>query len=197
MSPISVRDSAARRGFTLVEVMIASSLLAVVLAGVLAAYLFVGRNLTRLVNLQQQEVESRRVLRQFTQDVSAAMSLTTAISSPQLTLTKPPEADITPPNTQPDTVYYFYTPPSPSGTATGIFERKLNDGPRQKVLSGLTTLTITYYNERGSIVTSSNHSMKAAELSFTSEAGSAKSGTQARYTTVSPRVVMRNKPALE
>ena len=182
MSRISVRDSAARRGFSLVEVMIATSLLAVVLAGVLSAYLFVGRNLTRLVNLQEQEVESRRALRQFTQDVSAAINLTTATSS-QLALTKPTAGGTT-------TVSYVYS------SAAGTFIRTDSAGS-QTVLSGLTTLTLTYYNERGSIVTSGIQSVKAAELSFSSAAGSAKSGTQASYTTVSPRVVLRNKPTLQ
>src|SRR3954471_10012567 len=102
--------SARRRAtaFSLMEVMIATTLFGIVLAAVLAAYLFVGRNLTRLVNLQHQEVESRRTLRTFTQDLSAAIQLSTASSS-AITLTKPTSSGTT-------TVSYTYT--SGDGTLT-------------------------------------------------------------------------------
>src|SRR5262245_19186427 len=88
------RPEPAERGFTLVEVMVATSLPAIVLAAALAAFLFVGRNLTRLVNLQHQEVESRRTLRTFTQDLSAAIQLSTATST-ALTMTKPTSSGTT------------------------------------------------------------------------------------------------------
>jgi len=165
--------------------MVATSLLAVVLAGVLAAYLFVGRNLTRLVNLQEQEVESRRTLRQFTQDVSAAINLTTATAS-QITLTKPTGAGTT-------IVSYVYS--SGNAPVYGTLVRTENSVP-QELLSGVTALTITYYTV-GGVISSSPQSIKAAELSFSTRAGSDNSGTLATYTTVSPRVVLRNKPALQ
>src|SRR5687767_5062228 len=99
MSRIS--DRSPQRGFTLVELMVAVSAMAIVFAGIFAAYLFVGRNLTRLVNFQRQEVESRRALRQFTQDLSAAINLTTATST-QIALTKPTATGTT-------TVSYTYS----------------------------------------------------------------------------------------
>ncbi len=184
MSRISDHDAARRAGFTLVEVMVATSLLAVVLAGVLAAYLFLGRNLTRLVNFQHQEVESRRTLRTFTQDVSAAIELTTATTT-VLTVTKPTAAAGVS-----TTVTYTYS------AAAGTLVRT-EGGANKSLLTGLTSFTITYYNEAGTVVTSSPQSVKAVEFAFSSAAGSAKSGTQAAYTTVSPRVLLRNKPALQ
>lgn len=162
--------------------MVATSLLAVVLAGVLAAYLFVGRNLTRLVNVQHQEIESRRTLRTFTQDLSAAIQLSTATDT-NLTLTKPAAAGGT------VTVSYTYS----SANRTLV---RTEAGANNTLLSGLTTFTITYYNESGSVVTASPQSVKAVEFAFASATGSAASGTQASYTTVSPRVLLRNKPAL-
>jgi prepilin-type N-terminal cleavage/methylation domain-containing protein len=75
-------------GFTLIEVMISMSLLAIICTAVISAYLFLGRNLTRLVNVQQQQVQSRRALRVFTQDLSAAIQLTT-MTSTQIALSKP------------------------------------------------------------------------------------------------------------
>lgn len=161
--------------------MVATSLLAVVLAGVLAAYLFVGRNLTRLVNVQHQEVESRRTLRTFTQDLSAAIQLSTATDT-NLTLTKP---------TAGGTVTVSYTYSSAAGTLV-----RTEAGANNTLLSGLTSFTITYYNEAGTVVTSSPQSVKAVEFAFASATGSAASGTKASYTTVSPRVLLRNKPAL-
>lgn len=162
--------------------MVATSLLAVVLAGVLAAYLFVGRNLTRLVNVQHQEVESRRTLRTFTQDLSAAIQLSTATTT-VLTLTKPTASG--------GTVTVTYTYSSTAGTLV-----RTEAGANNTLLSGLTTFTITYYNEAGTVVTSSPQSVKAVEFAFASASGSANSGTKASYTTVSPRVLLRNKPAL-
>lgn len=162
--------------------MVATSLLAVVLAGVLAAYLFVGRNLTRLVNVQHQEVESRRTLRTFTQDLSSAIQLSTATTT-LLTLTKPAAGG--------GTVTVTYTYSAVDGTLV-----RTEAGANNTLLSGLTTFTITYYNEAGTIVTSSPQSVKAVEFAFASSSGSAASGTRASYTTVSPRVLLRNKPAL-
>lgn len=162
--------------------MIATSLLAVVLAGVLAAYLFVGRNLTRLVNLQHQEVESRRTLRNFTQDLSAAIQLSTATGT-VVALTKPASSGTT-------AVTYSYT------ASSGNFVRT-EGGVTQTMMSGVTSLAITYFNEAGSVVTGSPQSVKAVELTFTSAFGSAAGGTQSRQTTVSPRVLLRNKPTLQ
>lgn len=171
-----------RGGFTLVEVMVATSLLAVVLAGVLSAYLFVGRNLTRLVNTQHQEVESRRALRNFTQDLSAAIQLSTATAT-AITLTKPTAGAAT-------TVSYTYA----GGAGTLV---RTEAGASQTLLSGLTAFSFSYFSEAGSAVSGSPQSVKGVELAFSSASGSAASGTRATYTTVSPRVLLRNKPALQ
>jgi prepilin-type N-terminal cleavage/methylation domain-containing protein len=179
---MTIPRAPACRGFTLVELLVATSLSAIVFAGVLSAYLFIGRNLTRLVNFQQQEVESRRTLRYLTEDVSAATVLTTATAS-RLDLTKPASGGST-------AISYVYSPgdqtltrTDPSGTRT--------------LLTGLTDFSLLYYNRTGMAIASSLLSVKSIELSFSSTAGSAASGTLASYSTVSPRIVMRNKPVLE
>lgn len=162
--------------------MVATGLSAIVFAGILSAFLFMGRNMTRLINLQTQEVASRRAVRLFTQDLSAAIQLTVCATT-QLTMTKPAASGTT-------TVSYVYdatagTLVRSEGTAT------------LTILRGLISLNITYYNEGGTAITGSPQSIKAAEVAFTTATGSATSGTKVSYQTVSPRVVLRNKPLLE
>ncbi len=170
------------RAFSLVELMVALSLGAIVCAGVLAAYLFVGRNLTRLVNFQSQEVESRRTLQYFTEDASAAITLTTGTAT-NLALTKPTATGTT-------AVSYAYA------AAAGTLTRTDGAGARV-ILTGLTSLKFSYFNEGGTEITNSPQSVKAVELLFASASGSAASGTKSSYTTVSPRVVLRNKQTLQ
>lgn len=181
MLPFSAHSDR-HRGFTLPEVLIAVGLSGILFAAILSAYLFLGRNLTRLVNVHQQEVASRRTLRQFTDDASAAISLTTATSS-QLALVKPTASGTT-------SVSYAYN--SSAGTLTRT------DATGSRILvSGLTAFALTYYNEGGTVITPAPQSVKSVELSFSTAVGSSASGTLARYVVVSPRVVLRNKPALE
>lgn len=164
--------------------MVALSLGTIVIAGIIAAYLFLGRNLTRMVNIQQQEVKSRRALRMFTEDVSSASSLSTCTDT-VLVLSKPTASSTS-------TVTYTYT----SGTGgTGTLSRT-ESGVTTTLVTNLTAFDFSYYNEAGSAVTSSPQSVKSVEFTFTSAVGTANSGTRAAYTTVSPRVVLRNKTLL-
>lgn len=187
MSRISAHSSR-RGGFTLVELMVALSISAIVGAGVLSAYLFMGRNLTRLMNTQQQDTQSRRALHNFTADVSAAIQLTTATSS-QLVLTKSTAGGTA-------TVTYVYAAPSPATASNGTLKRTDN-GTERTVLSSLTSFALTYYNEAGTAITPNAQSVKAVEFSFASAVGDPNAGTRAAYMTVSPRVILRNKPVLQ
>ncbi|MEX2045175.1 MAG: prepilin-type N-terminal cleavage/methylation domain-containing protein [Opitutus sp.] len=182
MSRTSVHSRRGAAGFTLTEILIATSLSAILFAAVFSAYLFLGRILTRLVNVQRQENESRRTLRYFTQDVSAAIRLTTATAS-QVTLTRPTSGGTT-------TVTYEYS--SGGGTLA-----RTQGGNTQTLVSQITagSFAFSYYNESGSTV-STLQSIKSVEMSFSTTFGSSNAGTRASYTTVSPRIVLRNKPAL-
>jgi prepilin-type N-terminal cleavage/methylation domain-containing protein len=185
MSPISAHSRHRPRGFTLVELAVALSLGTIIIAGSITAYLFLGRNLTRLVNIQQQEVKGRRTLKMFTEDVSSAISLTTCTDS-QIVLTKPTAGANS-------TVTYTYT--SGAGS-TGTFSRT-ESGNTQTLLTNLTSFDFSYYSESNSSVSNSTpQSVKSIEFTYTSAVGTAASGTLASYTTISPRVVMRNKPLL-
>ena len=71
----------AARGFTLVELLLAAWILAFISLGVLSAYLFMARNLERLMKTQEQDRKSRTALFYFTQDVGSAVAVTTATST--------------------------------------------------------------------------------------------------------------------
>ncbi len=75
IDPIRTRRSAAR-GFTLVEVMIGSSISVVVLAGVLTAFLMMGRSGYNAANYSVMEAEARRALETFSSDARMANNIT-------------------------------------------------------------------------------------------------------------------------
>jgi prepilin-type N-terminal cleavage/methylation domain-containing protein len=64
-----------RGGFTLVELMIGSTIGAVVMAGILSACTFLGRNLARLSSHQALETESRKTLDYLSRDFAVAKSV--------------------------------------------------------------------------------------------------------------------------
>lgn len=93
MSPIAARSRAAG-GFTLMEIMISMTLLAILCTAVISAYLFMGRNLERMMFAQQLGVESRRALQQFNSDVGSAITFTSATTT-NLTFTTPVSGTLT------------------------------------------------------------------------------------------------------
>jgi prepilin-type N-terminal cleavage/methylation domain-containing protein len=62
-------------GFTLVEVLVAASMSAVVMVGVLSSFIFLGRNLTRLANHQALENEAREALGYLQRDFRQASAI--------------------------------------------------------------------------------------------------------------------------
>src|ERR1035438_10585997 len=72
-SPQRIKDRRQRasllRGFSLLEVMMVTFISAFVFAGVLSAYIFLGRGLMRQGNEEQLESRSRQALYDFTQDI--------------------------------------------------------------------------------------------------------------------------------
>src|ERR1700722_7692841 len=69
-------NAGAARGFTLLEVMMVTAISSFVFAGVLSAYIFLGRGLARQVNAEGLESRTRLALNYFTKDVSNAASIT-------------------------------------------------------------------------------------------------------------------------
>lgn len=190
----SVR-SAPTAGFTLVELMISLSLSLAIIAAVISSYLFLGRNLGRLVNQQTLETEGRRALVVFTQDVRSASGISGTPSASTVTLIIPSGASTT-------TVVYTYS--SSAGTLT----RTPVSGPARTLTSNISTLYFRYYNETGTAYdsgsapyttqTSYMAGLKQISLELATQTGSAKNGTRTglhRFT--SPRLLVRNRELLQ
>lgn len=69
-----------RAGFTLLEVLISSTLAGVVMVAVLSSFLFIGRNLSRLASHQALESESRRALAYLRRDFGLARAVKSGTS---------------------------------------------------------------------------------------------------------------------
>jgi Tfp pilus assembly protein PilW len=185
-------------GFTLVEAMMVTAISAFVFAGVLSAYIFLGRGLVRVANAEQMESGTRTALYYFTKDVSSAASIAAQSSEPQITLTIP---------TQPlgtVTVTYSYD------SLNLILSRTASNGtgpgnllsPGQSGLSGL-KLNFAFYDINGNPIavpvsqTLPQMNIKQAIMSYTATSGSAVSGALSSYTVSSPLVVMKNKLSIQ
>ena len=76
-----------RRGFTITEVLIASSMAAILMAAVLSSFVFLGRNLARLASYQALESEARKALAYLRQDLALARSVKNGTSPTTATVT--------------------------------------------------------------------------------------------------------------
>jgi hypothetical protein len=171
--------------------MLATVISGIVFSGVLSAYIFLGRGLTRQGNEEVMESRSRVALFYFTQDVSSATAIDPGyMTSTQMYLYYPDPLD---------EVQYTYDPGAQTltrkttGTAPGPASLTL--------LIGLTTLTFNYY----SFVPTTTPTppplpppaaVKQINMAFTTVAGVSVSGAQAQLDVTSPRVTLKNKPLL-
>ena len=187
------------------ELILSMTLSAIVFAGILGGFIFLGRNLTRLVSTQDQDSKSRRVFHVFGQDVTRAVKVYDASPTAFTMLVSPAADPILHPNG--DVVRYVYVKPD---EGFGVLTRTLNGIEATPVLSNLTGFTFKYYNQAGGFLSitstsgssvdltkSSSPSIKEVELSFTSAAGNSSVGTQAVYAGASPRFLLRNRVLLK
>jgi prepilin-type N-terminal cleavage/methylation domain-containing protein len=176
-------------GFTLVEILIGMSLSLMVLTAVLSSYLFMGRNLVRLVNQQTLETESRRALQYFSQDVRMAISLSN-LTTTSVTFTIPTSTGTT-------TVAYNYdsnagqftrTTPANTGTLLVLVNN---------IKSG--TFSFAYYNIAGNQITQtdtqvSSPNIRRISYSYDAQTGNSGNGTlTALFRMASSRLSLRNK----
>jgi Tfp pilus assembly protein PilW len=182
-------------GFTLLEAMLATVISGIVFAGVLSAYIFLGRGLTRQGNEEQMESSSRVALYYFTQDVNSATSVDPTNLTPTAMSLYSPDSS--------DEIIYTYTPPA--GPVAGTLVRTTTGavpGPsRLTLLSNLTSFAFTYYNFVPALTTAAPAippaaGVKQVNMAYSAVAGLAASGAQSTLVVTSPRVSLKNKGLL-
>lgn len=183
----------AHSGFTLVEVLIGSTLAAIVLAGVLTSFVFLGRSLTRLANYQMLEARSREALTYLHDDftVATAVSNGSTPTSTSLTLSLPA-----------GTVTYTYDATAKSLRRQATFGASQDLTLLQNDHCNCIAFGFTYYSgTNGSVNSQINssvnvpYSIKQVQVNFTLQnPATASTGAQARFDMVSPRFQLRNKP---
>jgi Tfp pilus assembly protein PilW len=185
--PSLIRNPAAPRrgrgGFTLVEVMVSATLASFVLAGVLSAFLFMGRSGANLRNYSDMEAQSRKALEYFAEDVRQASAITWT-SNVYVTLTVNSSG-----------VDYFYD------SATASFFRRTSSGT-MTLITGVTASSFAFkaYNVAGSelaLVTAANLTAATSstkQLQISLEASrTTRTVAAATNLVLSARYILRNK----
>lgn len=183
------------RAFTLVELLIGSTLAAAVMLAVLSSYVYLGRNFSRLTNQQTLETQARQAIAYFTQDVQTAIGISGTPSASSVVLILPTDTGAT------TTVTYTYT--SDAG-GNGTLVRTPATGTALTLLRYITSspgLTIRYFDSSGSEYTSYSDyrpGIKQLSIEFTARVVTLDQGsTTASYPMTSSRVVLRNKQLLQ
>jgi len=160
----------------MVELMVAMAIASFLIAGILAGYTFLGRNIVRGSNQQQLEAQSRKFLQMFSQDVHLATNLS-SFSASSVVLLMP---DTT-------TVTYTYT------SSTGMLTRTDSTGTLTLV-TGITSFGFTYLDQQG--VTASTYAFRVKQIevsNFIATSGTGSASTLTQYKGASARFVLRNK----
>jgi prepilin-type N-terminal cleavage/methylation domain-containing protein len=179
-----------RRGFTLAEVMIASTLSVVVMGGILSTTLMITRSGYRVEQYTDMENESRKSLDQFGQDVRMAQDVTWT-SATSLTLVLPVDAT----STTTTTVSYTYD------AAARTFSRT-TPGRTTVLLTGIDDCTLMGYKINGDPTHTSptpttswatiSNSTKQLQLSVSSRRTQT-ANVQTAQKVISARFILRNK----
>lgn len=181
-------------GFTLVEVLVSTSLAAAVMAALLSSFVFLGRNLTRLANHQTLESKGREALAWLRRDlaVAAAVKSGTTPTASSVTLVLP-AGEVT----------YTYD------SAAGSLRRQAGAGASQDFLllkndrCTCTTFVFDYQTATGGAPTSQldasrnvPYAIKQIMVRFVLETPGTHAGaTRTTYEAVSSRFLLRNKQA--
>lgn len=201
------------QGFTLVELLVATSIAMVLIGGMLSSYLFLGRNLVRDSNRQQLEAQSRVLLQAFSRDVGAADQIagsydpTTDITLPSSWQTMPTSGQavfrLSTPNDTNGTYRYAvtYTYDPNADTVVRTVASGLNSGTPPSSFNANTVTLLTHassfsfnYLDQAANTASNQFGIKQIEVAgFTLANGNAGAGTQSVFTGASGRLVLRNR----
>jgi len=137
------------RAFTLVEIMIAVSLLSLVLSTMIPTFIVFAKSIASLGNYASMSRDSRIGLELISRDFHAAEILTKATAN-ELTLTLPADAGG-------GTVNYKYTPGTVPGKGTFTRVTTPSSGTTQttQLLDDVVQFSMAYYNKLGVDVSSS------------------------------------------
>jgi len=167
-----------------------------VFAGVLSAYIFLGRGLSRQVNAEGLESRTRLALHYFTQDVSSASAIAAQNPGSQVTGT---QMALTIPGSNTVTYYCDWT----QGPANGVLERQVGTNPYLVLLTNLSSFSLQYFDSTthafavpSAAPSAPQIDIKQVCLTYTSTAGYGPSGNLSNFTVVSPLVIMKNKTVL-
>ena len=179
------------RGFTLVELLIGSTLAAIVMSAVLSSYVFLGRNLTRTANYQTLEAKGREALTYLRRDFALAQAVKTGTTPTATSVTLVlPAGEVT----------YAYSASTLTRTAN------FGANPSLTLLTNdfctCTAFAFQYYTTTGGVPLDQNTattyvplSIKQIQAGFTIQTPSTHSvSTRAIYQAVSSRFLLRNKP---
>lgn len=177
-----------------------------VFAGVLSAYIFLGRGLVRQGNEEQLESRSRVAIYDFTQDMSSASAVLAASASDVQVNTWIPETSPNPPVL--GTATYTYDPVGAQLTLvrTSPVPASQLAFPNWPTASTVLLSNVTPANAGPNFFNTYDISgnptfvlslIKQVNMGFTTTAGSQASGAQSHFTVVSPQVILKNKPSLQ
>ena len=192
MTISTTRPDLTRRGFTLVEVMIGASIGSFVLLGMLSSYLMLGRSSARLTNYNIMEVESRRALDEFSQDVRMASNITWN-GNTSVTLTVPDNYAA-----NANQVTYAYDSSTSGATKTSFYRMPFNsdstDVTSKRVLVHNVSTCLYRRYDRLDATATTDTSTKRIELSLKVSVTSQTTATTTENA-VSATYLLRNKLA--
>jgi prepilin-type N-terminal cleavage/methylation domain-containing protein len=181
--------AARRRGFTLMEVLIAATISVFVLAGVLSSFLMMGRSGYNASNYCVMETEARRALETFSQEARMASNIAwTSATSVTFTVVD---------SSTTYKVTYAYDSGT-SGATAKTFYRKLGEAgsssARTVLVRGVTEFAFQRYKIVGGVGSSATNDLETKQIQLTLR--SVRTGVTtvaATNAVLSARVVLRNK----